>query len=39
MQVHLQLARKVINMNACVIVYGDLGHSPRMQNHALSLAD
>ena len=25
-------------MNACVIVFGDLGHSPRMQNHALMLS-
>ena len=25
-------------MNACILVFGDLGHSPRMQNHALSMA-
>ncbi|CAI2369884.1 unnamed protein product [Moneuplotes crassus] len=25
-------------MSACVLVFGDLGHSPRMQNHALSMA-
>ena len=26
-------------MNAWVLVFGDLGHSPRMQNHALSLSE
>ena len=25
-------------MNACVVVFGDIGRSPRMQYHTLSLA-
>lgn len=27
-----------MRMNACVVVLGDVGRSPRMQYHALSLA-